>query len=372
MKSSLIITRIPQHTSEWHSFRTNGIGGSEISCVLGMNKYDTVTRLFYEKIGSIPSRDFDNPKMFFGRYMEDKIADLWEYFDGSELGWIDNFKNNKIIRKCRAINGYVVNPDYPWLFASLDRVQNVSGGINLLTGEKLTTEAVLEVKTLSYWSASLWADGLPISFLLQVHLYMIVIESDYAEIAILKDGNELIIERVQRDESLCEKIIDISKSFWYKLVVPAKEFQAKKLEAEKVGNINEVEKWEAKIMELEPEPDHSAAYESFMSERFLKERDSIEGNMTDYNLCTKDKMLLAVSGRIDDERQLIKNTMIKKLTLASTEAIDFGRLGSCTYTDRKGAKNKTFSNKVKEKPDEDRIEKEFNKVNWKFQEEGEE
>lgn len=363
MRSDLIITRIPHGTEEWHEFRTNGIGGSEISTVLGLNPYNTVTRTFYEKIKAIPPQNFDNQKMFFGRYMEDKIADLWEFYDGSELGWIDNFKNNKIIRKCRKINGYVVNPDYPWLFASLDRVQNVSGGINLLTGEKLTTEAVLEVKTLSYWSSQQWADGLPVSFLLQVHQYMIILETDYAEIAILKDGNSLQIEKVQRDEGLCEKIIDISKGFWYNRVVPAQKAHAKKVEAEKVGNIGEVEKYDAIIQNLEPEPDTTEAYNQFLSERFLKTRESVEGTMKLYDLAKIDKVLNGLKGLIDDERTGIKNTFVKELTLNGAEMVDFGRLGSVTWDERKGAKSRTFNNRIREKPSEDQLMDEFKKLN---------
>ena len=363
MRSDLIITRIPQHSDAWFEFRKNGIGGSEITTVLGLNKYDTVTRTFYEKIGAIEPRKIDNSKMFFGRYMEDKIAELWEFYDGTPDGYIENFKNGKIIRKCRNINGYVVNPAYPWLFASLDRVMNISGGINLLTGEKLSTEAVLEVKTLSYWSSQMWADGIPISYLLQVHVYMIILECDYAELAILKDGNEFMVEKIQRDEALCEKIIDISKSFWYKLVVPAKEAQAKKKEAEMVGNIGEMEKYEAVIQQLEPEPDHSDAYTAFMSEKFLKEREKVDGNMELYSLAKKDKMLNALKGVIDDERTGIKNVFVKELTLAGAEMVDFGRLGSIDWSERKGAKSRTFNNRIKEKPSEDRVAEEFGKIN---------
>jgi len=275
MRSDLIITRIPQHSKEWYDFRLNGIGGSEISTVLGLNKYDTVTRTFYEKIGQIEQRQIDNSKMFFGRYMEDKIAELWQYYDGSETGWIDNYKNNKIIRQCRNVNGYVVNPSYPWLFASLDRVMNIKGGVNLITSDPLKTEAVLEIKTLSYWSSQMWQDGIPISYLIQVHVYMIIMECDYAEIAILKDGNDFMVEKVQRDEGLCKRIIDISKSFWYNRILPAKEAFAKRQEAEKQGNMGEMDKWEGETQRYEPEPDNSEAYTEFMSEKFLKERETV-------------------------------------------------------------------------------------------------
>jgi putative phage-type endonuclease len=363
MRSDLIITRIPQHTPEWHQYRKSGIGGSEISTVLGLNKYDTVTRTFYEKIGVTEPRQIDNSKMFFGRYMEDKIAELWAFYDGTNEGWIENFKNNKIIRQCRAVNGIVVNPSYPWLFASLDRVQNIKGGINLLTGEPLKTEAVLEIKTLSYWSASMWVDQIPISYLLQVHQYMIILETDYAEIAILKDGNEFTVEKIQRDESLCQRIIDISKSFWYNLVVPAKEAQEKKAEAEKSGNMAEVEKWDAEIQRHEPEPDNSEAYTAFMNEKFLKTRESIEGTMAYYDLAKKDKVLNGLKGIIDDERTGIKNILVKDLTLAGAEMIDFGRLGTVDWSERKGAKSRTFNNRIREKPSEEQLMAEFKKLN---------
>jgi len=363
MRSDLIITRIPQHTPEWFKFRLNGIGGSEISTVLGLNKYDTVTRTFYEKIGQLEQRQIDNSKMFFGRYMEDKIAELWQYYDGSETGWIDNYKNNKIIRQCRNVNGYVVNPSYPWLFASLDRVMNIKGGVNLITSEALKTEAVLEIKTLSYWSAQMWTDGIPISYLIQVHVYMIIMETDYAEIAILKDGNDFMVEKVQRDDDLCKRIIDISKSFWDNRILPAKAAFAKMKEAEKQGNMGEMEKWEAEVMRYEPEPDTTEAYREFQSEKFLKERESVEGTISLYDLCKHDKVLNGISSLIDEERSGLKNILIKELTLAGAEMIDFGRLGSATWSERKGSKNRTFNNRIREKPPEDQLLAEFKKIN---------
>jgi predicted phage-related endonuclease len=241
-------------------------------------------------------------------------------------------------------------------------VQNIRGGVNLITSEKLETEAVLEIKTLSYWSAQMWADGLPISFLIQVHCYMIILETDYAEIAILKDGNEFIVEKVQRDDSLCEKIIEISKAFWFNRILPAKEAFAKMKEAERQGNISEVEKHEAFIQQLEPEPDRTEAYTEFMSERFLKEKSSMDGTMETYDLCKRDKVLNGIKGIIDDERTGIKNQLIKELTLKGAEMIDFGKLGSCDWSERKGAKNRTFNNRIKEKPSEDQLIVEFKKI----------
>ncbi len=362
MRSDLIITRIPEHTDAWYEYRKSGIGGSELSTVLGLNKFDTVSRTYYEKIGAVEPRKIDNAKMFFGRYMEDKIAEIWQYYDGTPEGWIENFKNDKIVRQCRNVNGFVVNPSYPWLFGSFDRVQNIKGGINMITGEKLKTEAVLEIKTLSYWSSQMWTDGIPISYLIQIHCYMIILETDYAEIAILKDGNEFIVEKYQRDEALCKRIIDISKAFWHNLVLPGKAAQAKKREAEKAGNMAAIEECEADIQKYEPEPDQSEAYTEFMSERFLKERETVEGTMALYDLAKKDKVLNGIKGIIDDERTGIKNTFIKTLTLAGAEMVDFGKLGTADWSERKGAKNRTFNNRIKEKPTDDQLMAEFKKI----------
>ena len=74
----------------------------------------------------------------------------------------------------------------------------------------------------------------------------------------------------------------------------------------------------------------------------------------------------SLKGVIDDERTGIKNKFIKELTLHSAEMVDFGRLGSVDWSERKGAKSRTFNNRIKEKPSEDRVFDEFKKIdlNW--------
>lgn len=363
MRSDLIITYIPEHTEEWYSFRKNGIGGSEVGNILLPNPdYDSAIWIFHEKIGTILPRKEDNEYMFWGRTHEDVIAEMWRYWDGTQDGYIENYKNKRLIRDCRNVNGYVVNPKYPWLFASLDRVMNISGGRNLLTGNPLTTEGVLECKAMNQWVAQKWEDGMPIYYLLQIHQYMAIIEADYAEIAILENGNKFRVEKIQRDDSLCEKIIEITKSFWFNRIVPAKEAFAKKQQAEKEGNIFEIEKWDAEINRYEPDPDKTKAYQDFQNKRYLQERETMEGTIELFDLCKKDKVLLGVKNIIEDERTGIANLLIKELTANSAEAIDFGRLGSYSWGERKGLKNRVPSNKIKEKPTEEELMKEFLKM----------
>jgi putative phage-type endonuclease len=364
MRSDLIITRIEPHTKAWHDFRRNGIGGSEIGDICGLVKpeWNRTIVHFHNKVGDIITETPDNPKMFFGRVLEDTVAEMWKYYDGSELGYIENFKNNRVIRTCRNLNGFVVNPKYPWLFGSLDRLMNIKGGMNLITGQPLTTEAILECKCISYNASRQWEDGTPPSYIAQVHIYMIIMETDYAELAVLRDGNDFFVERVARDEALCQRLISVSKAFWENRVLPAKEAYAKKLVAEKAGNMRAIEDAETIIQQHEPNPDSSTHYRDFMNKKFLQERESIEGTMTTYDLCKRDKVLIGVKNIIDDARMEISNTLVKELTLAGAEEINFGRLGNCTFSERKGSKNRVFSNRIKESPSEDQLLTEFKKL----------
>ena len=363
MKKHLEIHRIAHHTDEWYEFRKRGIGGSEMGTVLNVDKYDTAIRLFHEKIGNIEPKKEDSRHMFWGRYMEEHVAKMWQFYDGTRDGYIELFKNNKIVRKNRSINGYVVNPKYPWLFASIDRLINIDGGVNMITGETLKEEAILECKNMSYWVSKMWEDGIPIFYLIQVHVYMLILETDYAEIAMLVDGNDLVVEKVQRDDELVKRIISISRNWWYDLVVPAKEAREKRDMADAEGNVEEAEKWEAIIQRHEPEPDASEAYKDFMQESFVKERDSVEGTMELYYLAKKYEFLKKIKNQVEKSQAGIKNIFIKFLSAHGSESIDFGKSGVVNWSERRGSKSRTFGCKIADKPKEDVVEEEFKKIN---------
>lgn len=350
------------HSEGWYAFRQNGIGGSEIGTVLGLDEYDTRMRLFAEKVGLESPRMEDNEFMFWGREHEDKIADIWKYWDGTRLGYLKNYVSGKLIRKCRNVNGYVVNPKYPWLFASLDRTISKKGGINIITGEPLETECVLECKTLSHWMSLKWESGIPISYLAQIHQYMIILECNYAEIAILRDGNKFEIEIIERNEELCERIIRISKAFWYDRILPAREAKEKMNIADAKGMLDEAEKYDGIIQSLEPEPDSTEAYKDYMSERFLKEREKVQGTMEMYHLCRRDRLLLGVANLIEKNRVLIKNYLIQFCDKYGAELIDFGSMGSVAYEKRGRSKSRSPWISIKEKPSAEVLEEQFNKI----------
>jgi len=300
--------------------------------------------------------------MFWGREHEDKIAQIWKYWDGTKLGYLKNYVSGKLIRKCRNVNGYVVNPKYPWLFASLDRVISKKGGMNIITGEPLETECVLECKTLSHWMSIKWESGIPISYLAQIHQYMIVLECNYAEIAILRDGNKFEVEIIERNDDLCERIIRISKAFWENRILPAREAKEKMNISDASGRLEEAQKYDGIIQSLEPDPDSTEAYKEYMSERFLKERERVQGTMEMYHLCKRDRLLLGIANLIARNRFLIKNHLIKFCDKYGSELIDFGGMGNVSWTQSRGRRNRSLRINIKEKPSEEAKEEQFNKI----------
>jgi hypothetical protein len=72
--------------------------------------------------------------------------------------------------------------------------------------------------------------------------------------------------------------------------------------------------------------------------------------------------LQKMRNRIDKERIGIKNMFIRFLTQHGAVSVDFGRLGYVNFSERKGSQSRTFSNRTKDKPDDDFIDDEFNKL----------
>ena len=366
MKNKLKLHKMEPHSQQWHDFRTNGIGGSEVSTILDLNPYASAARMFHEKIGTISAEKIYKESMFWGTQHEDKVAEIWQYFDGNEDGYIHNWENNNIIRKCKKVNGYVTNPDYPWLFASADRLINKEGGYNMITGEPLQDECILECKTLSHFAAKAWEGGIPIYYIAQIHQYMLIFEVDYAEIAILKDGNKFDVVPVQRDERLIERILSLSKAFWYERVLPAREaFKNSETHREK-GETEQMEEQESVIQQLEPDPDGTESYKEFMAERFVKEEEFIDGTEEMLALCKTDEIHKTLSKFIDKKRSLYKNQITKIFIDNSVEKIDFGGNGYAKYYTKKNAKQPTLDLRISDKPSGELIESIVDKIDFEY------
>lgn len=146
---------------EWLANRMKGIGGSEISAVIGCNPYlDNVT-LWELKTGRRQPEDIsEKPYVKYGNQAEMHLRGLFRLdFPELKVEYIENnsFRNEK----------------YPWALASLD------GWLTDQDGRK----GVLEIKTsevLSSQHREKWKDAVPMNYYCQTIFYMAVLEADFA------------------------------------------------------------------------------------------------------------------------------------------------------------------------------------------------
>lgn len=159
---------------EWLKNRMNGLGGSEISAVIGCNPYlDNVTLWEYKTGKRQPEDISEKPYVKYGTQAEMHLRGLFRLdFPEYEVEYIENnsFKNDK----------------YPWALASLD------GWLTDKDGRK----GILEIKTteiLQSMQKEKWNHQIPMNYYCQVLFYMAVLEADFA---ILKAQLKTVFEGV--------------------------------------------------------------------------------------------------------------------------------------------------------------------------------
>lgn len=188
MDATLIMTvEDMQDREKWLEARKKGIGGSEISAILGINPNKSAFEIWQNKLGMVEDDDLsDVMRIRCGVKLEPVVAEFFE----EETG--------KKVRKC----GLLQNKTYPWLLASVDR---------LVVGE----EAGLECKTTAGWLADNWEDDkLPDSYYLQCQWYMACTGFKKWYIACLIGGNNFVWKEVDRNDADIAVMLEAAKKFW--------------------------------------------------------------------------------------------------------------------------------------------------------------
>ena len=171
----MAIKKIPtkdMSREDWLKERKKGISGSDVACVLGLNKYKSAFALYNEK-KSEELEDFDNEAMRVGRDLEEYVASRF-----TELSGI----------KVRHENAILINEDLPFIRANVDR---------LCVGVK----AGLECKTASTWNAKNFGKGeFPVNYYAQCVAYMAVTGLPDWYLAVLVMGKEFKVYKLTRDK----------------------------------------------------------------------------------------------------------------------------------------------------------------------------
>jgi putative phage-type endonuclease len=175
---------------QWREHRHEGIGGSDVSAILGINKWRTPMQVYMEKTKQWEPDDLsDNQAVYWGHRLESLVADEFQKRTGYKV------QNNNYILQ---------HAEHTFMRANIDR--------EIIT---LEGRGVLECKTTSEWNRDEWKDSeVPQAYMVQVQHYLAVTGYDFAYIAVLIGGNKYDHWRIERDDELIEIIIEAEKTFW--------------------------------------------------------------------------------------------------------------------------------------------------------------
>ncbi|MFD1350188.1 YqaJ viral recombinase family nuclease [Oceanobacillus caeni] len=246
-KNTLEMTR-----QEWLEERTRGIGGSDASIILGLNKYRTPFELWLEKTGQTNVEESQAEAAYFGNLLEEVVAKEFEIRSG---------------KKVRRNNFMMQHPEYNFITANIDRK---------VVGE----DAILECKTASAYLSKDWeSEEIPAPYLVQVQHYLGVMDYKKAYIAVLIGGQRFVWKEIERDEELIQMIFDAEVHFWNHHV----------------------------LGDVPPVLDGSSAAEKFLKERYAE---SEEGKTVDLAFEYKEKLdnLLELKQNIKQLQELAKQT----------------------------------------------------------------
>lgn len=327
------IVNIPYGTKEWKEFRLNGIGGSEAGYVMDIgSKYNDPVKIYYEKTGISNPPDFDNEAMMSGRDLEDYVADMrWSYWSGSPESVVENRSKNNIVRTSSKIEGFIISDDYPFLFASLDRIASEKQIIDFNTGEISPDKFILEIKTIRGHEARKWERGYPEQYYWQVLQYMIVLKLKYAEIAVLTDGAYFNVYPVHYNQYDADRYINKASAFWDRICMcreGLKEVNKLALSvAEKLQMIDVV------ADRFAPETMGGDSYQSFMAERAKQNNNAnkLKGTETDISLLRDYATLLSLNNTVESLKNRIKASFTRTSVINKSDEIDCGEWGRIDY-----------------------------------------
>ena len=185
-KNLIKISTVNMTHDEWLQHRQKSIGGSDASSIIGLNPWSSPYSVWADKLGMIPPKE-DNEAMRQGRDLEFYVAERFCEVTG---------------KKVRRENHILINPDYPFAHANVDR---------MVVGE----DAGLECKTTSSLNMKNFKNGeFPDTYYVQCVHYMMVTGCKKWYLAVLVLNKAFMVFEIERDEEEIEALARSEADFW--------------------------------------------------------------------------------------------------------------------------------------------------------------
>ena len=175
---------------KWLEARRAGIGGSDASIIVGLNRWKSPFQLWLEKTGKAEAEDLSgNEYVYWGKVLEEAVANRFCELTGK-----------KVQRR-----GLLQMDEYPYIRASVDR---------MVVGEN----AGLECKTCNGFAAKEWEDDeVPSAYYVQCQHYMLVTGCERWYIAVLIGGNRFVWKEIPRNDDEIALLLQAEIDFWHKV-----------------------------------------------------------------------------------------------------------------------------------------------------------
>ena len=278
---------------EWLKHRQAGIGGSDASCIAGLNPWKSAIQLYMDKKEENPQEQ-KSLRMELGNRLEGLVAELFTEATGL---------------KVRNVNGILKNYKYPFAIANIDRA---------IVGEK----AFLECKTTNSYALKEWEEGVPAHYEIQCLHYMAITGATHCYIAALIGNSDFIWHKIERDQETIDYLMQIERDFWE----------------------NNIEK------DVVPMPDGSDAYSEYLKKKY----DKSNGQVIELHLLENgvDKLnrydeIVADIKVLESEKKLIEQEIQLHM-----EEFEVAKIGDRKVTWKSSSRNTIDSKKLKaEMPD---------------------
>lgn len=192
MNANILVETEGLSHEEWLRWRKKGIGGSDVSAILGINKWTSAIELWLDKTNQKNDPVEVNEAMQWGTILEPVIRDHFATVTG------------KTVMEVKAM---LQHPEHPFMLADVDGVATDDNG----------NPAILEIKTASEYKRDEWSDGVPTYYQTQVQHYLCVTGVSKAYVAVLIGGNSFRIYEVNADLDIQQMLIAVEKDFWDKV-----------------------------------------------------------------------------------------------------------------------------------------------------------
>ncbi len=188
---------------EWLELRREGIGGSDMGAILGINKYSSPLKVYLDKVENIREDLSNNPAVKKGKDLESLIRTLYVTPYLGEKGY-----------SVRSLQHILVNKNYPWIRANLDGI-----AVNIADNQNYKKHIGIEIKVVTPFAEDNWNGeeygGVPASYYAQCQTYMLVTGiKEFIVCALFENKWEMHYYTVSRDETFIAKIIKESKQFY--------------------------------------------------------------------------------------------------------------------------------------------------------------